>query len=42
MDLYLAVDKEVDGAENVTLNGKFLSKVFEGDFEKNRRMVPGF
>ena len=34
MDLYLAVDREVDGAENVTLSGNFLSKVYEGDFEK--------
>lgn len=33
MDLYLAVDKEVDGAKNVSLSGKFLSKVYEGDFK---------
>jgi len=33
MDLYLAVDKEVAGAENVTLSGKFLSKVYEGNFK---------
>ncbi len=33
MDLYIAVDKEVLGAENVTLSGKFLSKVYEGDFK---------
>lgn len=33
MDLYLAVDKHVPDAENVTLNGKFLSKVYEGDFK---------
>jgi len=33
MDLYLAVDKEVVGAENVTLSGKFLSKVYEGNFK---------
>ena len=33
MDLYLAVDKEVPGAENITLSGKFLSKVYEGDFK---------
>jgi len=33
MDLYLAVDKEIPGAENVTLSGKFLSKVYEGDFK---------
>ena len=33
MDLYVAVDKEVPGADNVTLSGKFLSKVYEGDFK---------
>ncbi|AKB21949.1 hypothetical protein MSWH1_1678 [Methanosarcina sp. WH1] len=33
MDLYLAVDREVDGAENITMSGKFLTKVYEGDFE---------
>jgi hypothetical protein len=32
MDLYLAVDKEVAGAENTTLNGKFYSKVYEGSY----------
>ena len=34
MDIYLAVDKKVSDAENVTLSGKFLSKVYEGDFKK--------
>jgi hypothetical protein len=33
MDLYLAVDKEVPGAENVTLSGRFLCKVYEGPFQ---------
>jgi len=33
MDLYLAVDKEVPGAENITLSGKFISKVYEGPFK---------
>jgi len=32
MDLYLAVDREVPGAENVTLSGRFFSKVYEGPF----------
>jgi len=32
MDLYLAVDKEVPGAENITLSGKYFSKVYEGKF----------
>ncbi|MFA5926606.1 MAG: hydrolase [Patescibacteria group bacterium] len=34
MDIYLAVDKEIVGAENVALSGKFLSKVYEGDFRE--------
>jgi hypothetical protein len=33
MDLYLAVDKEIPGAENIILNGKFLSKVYEGPYK---------
>src|SRR5512133_1293546 len=32
MDLYLAVDKPVPGAENEDLSGKFYSKVYEGHF----------
>jgi hypothetical protein len=33
MDLYMAVDKEIQGANNITLSGKYLSKVYEGDFK---------
>jgi len=32
MDLYLAVDKEVPDANNVTLSGRFFSKVYEGPY----------
>lgn len=32
MDLYLAVDREIPGAENTTLSGKFYSKVYEGPY----------
>lgn len=32
MDIYLAVDREIPGAENVTMSGKFLSKVYEGPY----------
>ncbi|MFH0737352.1 MAG: hydrolase [Candidatus Micrarchaeota archaeon] len=32
MDIYLAVDKEIPGAENTTISGRFLSKVYEGPF----------
>lgn len=34
MDIYMAVDKEIDGVENITLSGKYLSKVYEGDFKE--------
>jgi len=34
MDIYLAVDKEVVGANNVTLSGRFYSQVYEGDFKQ--------
>ena len=34
MDLYLAVNKEVSDANNVTLNGKYFSKVYEGNYNK--------
>jgi hypothetical protein len=33
MDLFLAVDKEISGAKNTTFSGKFLCKVFEGEFK---------
>ncbi len=33
MDLYVMVDKEIAGAENIVLSGKFLSKVYEGNFK---------
>jgi len=33
MDIYLAVDKEVGGADNQCLSGKFFSKVYEGPFK---------
>lgn len=32
MDIYLAVDKKIPDADNVTLSGKYLSKVYEGPF----------
>ena len=42
MDIYLAVDKEVEDAENVTLSGKFLSKVYEGDFKDTQKWCMDF
>lgn len=34
MKILLAVDKEVKDSENITLSGKFYSKVYEGDFKE--------
>jgi len=42
MDLYLAVDKEIPGAENMTLSGKFLSKVYEGSFQDTGKWCKDF
>jgi hypothetical protein len=33
MNVYLAVDRDISEAENITLNGKFFSKVYEGSFK---------
>jgi hypothetical protein len=32
MDIYIAADKELPGAENATFSGKFYSKVYEGPY----------
>ncbi len=42
MDLYLAVDKEVLGAENATLHGKFFCKVYEGPFKNTEQWCKDF
>lgn len=42
MDVYLAVDKQVSGAENVTLNGKFLCKVYEGEYKEMEKWIKNF
>jgi len=42
MNIYLAVDKEVPNANNVTLNGKFLSKVYEGPFKDTGKWMKDF
>lgn len=42
MDLYLAVDKDVSGIENVTMSGKFLSKVYEGPFKDTKKWCEDF
>jgi len=42
MDLYLAVDKEVADAENLTLSGKFYSKVYEGHYKNTGKWCKDF
>lgn len=42
MDLYVAVDKEIHDAENVTMNGKFFSKVYEGNFKDTGKWCKDF
>ncbi|MEI8048975.1 MAG: hydrolase, partial [Bacteroidota bacterium] len=34
MDLYLAVNKNIQGANNTTMSGKFYFKVYEGSFNE--------
>ena len=38
-DLYIAVSKEVPGAEMVRISGTFLSKVFEGDYRNTGNWI---
>lgn len=42
MDIYVAVDKEVVGAQNVTINGSFISKVYEGEFKETGAWMKDF
>lgn len=42
MDLYVAVDKDVPGAQNVTLSGTFLCKVYEGKFQDTGKWCANF
>lgn len=42
MDVYLAVDREIPGAENTTLSGNFLSKVYEGPFKDTGKWCKDF
>lgn len=42
MNLYSAVDKEVKGLENITISGKFYSKVYEGDFKETGNWAKDF
>jgi len=42
MDILLAVDKEIPGAENKTISGKFYSRVYEGPFKDTGKWCKDF
>jgi len=42
MDVYLAVDREIPEADNVTLSGEFYSKVYEGPYRETRKWCDDF
>ena len=42
MDLYLAVDRNIPEAENVEINGNFLTKVYEGPFSDTGKWCKDF
>lgn len=42
MDIYLAVDKEIPGAENITLSGRFFCKVYEGPYKDTGKWCNDF
>lgn len=42
MDVYLAVDREIPGAENTALSGRFYSKVYEGPFRDTGKWCRDF
>ncbi len=42
MDVYLAVDAEVKGAENTTLSGNYYTKVYEGPFQNTGKWCADF
>lgn len=42
MDFYLAVDQEIAGANNVTMSGEFLTKVYEGPFSDTGKWCNDF
>ncbi len=42
MDVYLAVDKEIPGARNVTLSGNYFTRVYEGDYKHTKEWCDDF
>ncbi|MBN2209920.1 MAG: hypothetical protein JW709_00860 [Sedimentisphaerales bacterium] len=42
MDVYLAVDKDISDAQNVTLSGQFFTKVYEGPYKNTGKWCRDF
>jgi len=42
MNVFVSVDREIPSAKNVTLSGKFISKVYEGDFKDTGNWIKDF
>lgn len=42
MNLFLAVNKEISGAENVKISGRFVSKVYEGPYSDTGKWHKNF
>jgi hypothetical protein len=42
MDIYVAVDREVPGARNTILSGKYYSRVYEGPFRDSGKWCKDF
>jgi hypothetical protein len=42
MNVFIAVNKEIPDAENVTISGKFLSKVYEGEYKDTGKWCKDF
>jgi hypothetical protein len=42
MNVYVAVDKEIPDSENMTISGKFHSKVYEGEYKDTGKWMKDF
>lgn len=42
MDLFVAVDKNIPDLENVSLSGRFISKVYEGPYQNAGKWYKDF
>lgn len=42
MDLYVAVDRDVPGSNNIELSGRYISNVYEGEFKNMKKWMQDF